>query len=204
MEYKERLSKSFPRALENDVVSVLDTLPFNINTPKWGNDQLCIVNLISSSEFSIKLNNDFLSIPYRIYFNEPDPGIVSQLTCTQKVVLNCIYTRHHDGYVRQRRLEELAGINEYWVIPYTLQLLGEYVVEILQVLDKVITDDNIEYYKSFIIENPKYWQQTISRMTSYWHCYYREKWFSDNREKVFPELNDYPGQQIVSRIGNKT
>jgi hypothetical protein len=104
-----------------------------------------------------------LSIPYRIYFNEPDPGIVSQLTCTQKAIFNCIYTRHHDGYVRQRRLEELAGINEYWVIPYTLQLLGEYVVEILQILDKVITDDNIEYYKSFIIENPKYWQQTISK-----------------------------------------
>jgi hypothetical protein len=49
MEYKERLSKSFPRALENDVIAVLDTLPFNINTTKLANDQFCIVNDLISS-----------------------------------------------------------------------------------------------------------------------------------------------------------
>jgi hypothetical protein len=191
--YKEIFLNAFPEVLKDDVIIVLGILPLNINTIPF-----------TSSELTVKFNNNLLNIPYRIHFNKPYPSVMSQLTRTQKIILNCIYLRHHDGYVRQRRLEELAGVNENWIIPHTLQLLGEYVLEILQILNKVITHENIQYYRQFIKDNPKYWRQTVSRMISYWDCYYRRKGFQHNRQRVFPILKDYPGKQIIDRLENKT
>jgi hypothetical protein len=203
--YKEILLNAFPKALKGDVIVVLDILPLNINGVTLVKNQTGTVNdLIYPSELTVKFNSDLLNIPDRIYFNEPYPLMVSQLTHTQRIILNCIYLRHHNGYLRQSRLEELAGVNEAWIIPHTLQLLGDYVLEIIQILNKIITDDNIQYYRQFIKDNPKYWQQTVSRMISYWDCYYRRKNFQDNTQKMFPKLKDYPGKHIVDRLENKT
>lgn len=65
-------------------------------------------------------------------------------------------------------------------------------MEILEVLDQHINDKTIDKYVKFINENKKYWQQTESRMISYWNEYYR-------RPK-FPKLKDYIGKLIVDRI----
>jgi hypothetical protein len=96
----------------------------------------------------------------------------------------------------QKRLEQLIDKNEYWITPYLLQLLGEYVYEILEVLDKCINDKNIGNYKRFVKENPKYWQQTESRMISYWDCYYRRIKSKD--------LKNYLGRQIADRINKNS
>jgi hypothetical protein len=72
-----------------------------------------------------------------------------------------------------------------------MQLLGEYVFEILQVLDKHINDKTIESYVKFIRENPKYWKQTESRMISYWNEYYRRQ---------YSKLKTYLGQQLADKI----
>ncbi len=81
--------------------------------------------------------------------------------------------------------------NEDWVAPFKLQLLGEYIFEILEVLDKHINDKSIASYMKIVSENPKYWQQTESRMISYWNEYYRWK---------FPKLRKYLGRQIADKI----
>lgn len=193
MEYKEVLLKAFPKSLGNEVMSVLDILPFDENRINVSNGHTYIIdNLIRSPFFVVRLDNDDLSIPYRIYFNEPDAQDERDLTETQKIILSCIYLRHHDGYLRQRRLEQLIDKNEYWIVPHTLQLLGGYVLEILQVLDKVITNENIEYYRRFVNENPQYWELTVNRMISYWDAYYRRP--------TYPILKEYSGQKIVDRI----
>jgi hypothetical protein len=41
-----------------------------------------------------------------------------------------IYSRNHDGYVRQRQLAALLGSDEPWAAPFIVALLGEYVIEI--------------------------------------------------------------------------
>lgn len=198
------LLKAFPEALANDVIAVSDILPLNIHAVTLSNDQIVFVNdLIQPSAVTVKFNSDLLNIPSRIHFNEPDPYMVSQLTHTQKIILHCIYLRHHNGYLRQSRLEELAGVNEDWIVPHTLQLLGDYVLKIIQTLDKIVTDENIQYYRQFVRDNPKYWQQTVSRMISYWDCYYRRKYFRDSTQEIFPRLKDYPGRQVVDRLEDR-
>ncbi len=190
--YQDRLLNAFPLTLHDDVTAVLDILPFDINAVKLSGGQVHKVdNLISSKNLTVQLDTKLLTIPYRLYFNEPDKAKENNLSDTQKTILNCIYLRHHNGYVRQRRLELLADKNKYWVTPFTLQLLGEYVFEILVVLDKYLTDKHLKNYGRFINENPKYWQQTENRMISYWNEYYRRK---------FPKLKDYLGRQLVDRI----
>lgn len=71
-----------------------------------------------------------------------------------------------NGYIRQQRLEKIKN-NDYWITPFTFQLLGEYVVEILDVIDEQLDNNKLEKYKRLVVENPKYYQQTESRMISY-------------------------------------
>lgn len=192
-EYRDRLQNCFPQTLKSDVKTVLDVLPFGVNDVKSVDGQIHNVdNLIHQTFLTVQLDKEVLNIPYRLYFNEPDKEDEANLTDTQKTILNCIYLRHHNGHLRESRLRKLLDKNDYWIIPFTFQLLGEYVLEILEVLDKHINDKNIDNYQRFTKENPKYWQQTESRMISYWNEYYR-------RPK-FPILNNYLGQQIVNRI----
>ncbi len=187
-EYKNKLICSFPKALKNDIEVVLGIIPFNKND---FNLNYKAFDLIHPTNLSIQLGSELLTIPCRLYFNEPDRKKENKLTEIQKTILNCIYLRHYNGYVRQGRLEQLIGKNEYWVTPFTFQLLGEYVFEILVILNKYINNKNIDNYKRFVNENPKYWQQTESRIISYWNAYYRRF-----------KLKDYLGQQIIDRIKN--
>jgi len=192
-EYKDKLLNAFPQILKSDVQVVSGIIPFAVNDIELCNGETRkLENLIHPAMLTIQQDSELLKIPYRLYFNEPDTEKESKLSDTQKTILNCIYLKHHNGYLRQRRLEKLIDKSEYWITPYTIQLLGEYVFEILEVLDRHINDKNIDNYKRFVKENPKYFQQTESRMISYWNAYYR-------RQK-FPKLKDYIGYRIVNRI----
>lgn len=191
-EYKDKLRDAFPMKLKSEIEAVLSILPFNDNNVKRTGQQIIkLDNLIFSSNLTVYLDNESLTIPYRIYFNEPDFEIENKLSDIQKTILNCIYLRHFDGYLRQRRLKNLVDKNENWITPYTIQLLGEYVFEILQDLDKQINANTIDNYVKFIGENPKYWKQTESRMISYWNEYHRRQ---------FPKLKDYIGRHIADKI----
>ncbi|WP_156121599.1 hypothetical protein [Alistipes sp. ZOR0009] len=190
--YEERLLKSFPSDLAADLKAVISILPLNQNSIKLCDGNIpYIKDLINSESINILLNGENLLIPHRIYFDEPDVYFENQLNRKQKIILNCIYLRHHNGYIRESRLKDLNEANEYWSIPFTIQLLGEYVFEILEVLDKHINNDTLENYCKFIEENPKYWKKTESRMISYWNEYYRY---------VFPKLKKYKGFELVKRI----
>jgi hypothetical protein len=188
---KTWLSNAFPSSLRQDVEEVIKVLPFNRNVFLADKEIHQVDSLIHSSGQKVYLNGELLIIPYRLYFDEQQGEKENQLTVLQRTILNCIYSRHHNGFVRQRHLEQLLDSNDYFVIPYTFQLLGEYVLEILTVLDKHVNDNTISNYVSFINENPKYWQQTESRMISFWNEYYRRQ---------FLKLKDYIGKQIVDRI----
>lgn len=194
-DYRSRIKKSFPRKLEKDLEVVLDIIPLDNDQVELNDGNIHKVeNLIYDYFKDIKLDNENLSIPYRVYFNEPNKDKENSLTDVQKAILNCIYLKHHNGFIRQKRLELLGKNYQYWTTPYTFQLLGEYVFEILEVLDGQLDDNKLENYKRFITDNPKYYQQTESRMISYWNEYYRRR---------FPKLKNYVGRIIFDQIKTK-
>ncbi|WP_298338431.1 hypothetical protein [uncultured Algibacter sp.] len=195
-EHEERLMKSFPEKLHPDLKEVLKILPFENNKVKLCDGTIHQVdNLIHENELNLILDNESLIIPYRLYFDEPNHDLEITLTDKQKDILNCIYLRHHNGHLREKRLNLLSQNSEKWTIPFVIQLIGEYVYELLPIIDKKINESTLDFYAEFRDENPKYWQQTESRMISYWNEYYRYK---------FPKLKEYLGFEIINRIKKRT
>ena len=192
-EYRQRILHLFPIQLKEDVERVIDVMPLEeeIYIESFGS-KYKIENAIHSESIVIILQNEEITLTGRIFFNEPNVQIESQLTETQKQILNCIYCRHFDGYIREKRLRNLILIDHFWVLPFKLQLLGEFVIEILDELNKHITEENASHFKRLILENKKYWLQTKSRMVSWWDADYR---FPNHKK-----LNDYIGTKIMKRI----
>lgn len=194
-EYSKRIKNAFPSELENEVESVIKILPLENHKTKLDEGNFYEVdNLIHPNEYEVKLNSKKLIIPYRLYFDEPITSKEKELTAIQKEILNCIYLRHYNGYLRERRLKKLITSENQFVIPFTIQLLGEYVFEILEVLEKHISESNLRFYQEFVVENPRYWQITEGRVSSYWDAYYRHKSL---------RFKNYLGYKLVKKIKGK-
>ena len=201
---REKLFNALPAALRQDVEKVIEILPLNDHNVLLVDGQIHKVNdLIHPNEQVVSLDNEALKIPCRIYFNEPSPDKEELLTDLQKEILNCIYLRHHNGFIRQRRLMKLIDKTDYFVVPFVFQLLGEYVMEIIEVSQMQIIP-NIDNYVKFINENQKYWTQTESRVISYWNEYYRRPMYPNYLPPKYATRKEYIGQQIVDRLKKRT
>jgi hypothetical protein len=201
---KVRMINGFPASLRQEVEEAINVLPPDHNVLLTDGQIHNIDSLIHPTEYKVYFGGELLTIPYRLYFNEPKLEKEKLLSPTQKEILNCIYLRHHNGFVRQKRLEQLVDTTDDFVIPYTLQLLGEFVMEILEVLDRHINDKTIDKYIHFISENKKYWQQTESRMISYWNEYYRRPAYPKYLPPKYATRKEYIGQQLVDKLKKRT
>jgi hypothetical protein len=112
-------------------------------------------------------------IPYRIYNPEPAPGFIAGLSRLEKVVAAGIYSRHHNGFVRQRWLGTLLDADEPWVAPFIIQLLGEYVVPICRDIERFAQRDwpadspLHQHLPAFLHDNPCFAELTRQRAISY-------------------------------------
>ena len=171
----ENIINAFPKILENEILILLEKINLKADFKPTGS-------------FPVKVNEESLEIPYRIYFEEPN---ITQLTANESLILNCLFTRHHNGFVRQKRLKHILSHNEFWIVPFVVQLLGEYVIEILLMIEKQLTDSLLNNLVCFIKENPKFYETTKRRIVSYWDCYYRSQ---------FPVKEHYVGFRILDKI----
>lgn len=190
IEYRRKFKNFFPNFLHADLEKVLDIMPLTeeIYIESYGKPYK-IENGIYGNQIEIKLPKGGDAVfTYRVYFHEPGFDLENELTETQKQILNCIYTRHHNGYIREQRLKNLFDFDHEWILPYKLQLLGEFVIEIIFELDKQITDKNVLLYKQLTLINRKYWETITSKMASYWNEYYRYP--------KYKNFNHYPGKQL--------
>lgn len=171
---KDKILNSFPPDLAKDVRRVLDMLVMK-------NDD------ISSRYYIVNLGGLNIAIPERVYMREQTP---SNMTAVQRNILDCIFTRHNNGFVRQRHLQNLISCTEYWTIPFCFKLLGEYVDNILYDVKKHL-ECNMDSYLRFIGENEKFFDRTKNQMVSYWNCYYRLR---------YPNKESYIGFNIFNNL----
>ncbi|MDT0478058.1 hypothetical protein RM863_38685 [Streptomyces sp. DSM 41014] len=162
------LVAAFPTRLVGDVQSVLAVMPE--------------AKLASMTPFEAEVQGETVAIPSRIYNEEPGADLGRPLAETQQVILHCLYSRHHDGWVRQRHLEQMVASGEPWVVPFVVQLAGEYVLEILEAIGRGLPGLTVpgsaqrRLYGEFIARNPAFFARTERRGVSYWSCYYRWKY----------------------------
>ncbi|WP_327064504.1 hypothetical protein [Kitasatospora sp. NBC_01302] len=179
----ELLTAAFPADLADDVQAVLAVAPAPLHRPV--------------GQFSVLVRGEQLAIPERIYNDEPPPEAVAALSLRQRRVLHCLYSRHCDGRVRQRHLAQVLGSADPWVIPFVVQLVGEYVLEILVDITHglrglgVPGDGFRHAYSEFIVANPAFFARTQRRVVSYWSCYYRN---------AYQSFQGYPGCTLVDLL----
>jgi hypothetical protein len=155
------LVRAFPSGIQEDVKAVLACLPRDPHSLRIGS-------------YSVNVRGETLSIPYRVY-HDISKIRIRPLSRFQVEILNCILSRHADGFVRQRSLEQILGSNHTWVPAFVIQLVGEYVVEILELIDRNLDSFDPEIYSEFVTYNPKFIELTAQRIESYWDCYYRRR-----------------------------
>ncbi len=124
---------------------------------------------------AVIVQDESLTLPYRVQHAGSD-SLSSKLDEPQALIYACIQARHHDGHVRLRQIERLAGTSEPWVVPFMVQLCSEYVVEILQDIEACLPLLDKHVYGTVLGGNPAFLDLARQRMISYWDCYYRRRW----------------------------
>lgn len=170
----ETLARAFPLSLRSSLADVLDRLPPTAYPPSGP-----ITSSNSRDWTQLTVQGDPVVIPRRIYNSTPATELVQE-DSEARLAIDCLYTRHHDGFVRQSALRRvLASAEHPWTVPFVLQLLGEYVIEICDDIERfaetqlTIRRGWAQQVRSFADENPEFIVLTRQRATSYWQCYYR-------------------------------
>jgi len=155
--------------------------------------------VFSGNEIKCQLNGEALKFPYRFYCPEPKQFDSMDLVSVERAMLLCLYTRHHNGRVREKALQQIIN-SEFrfdFVIPFLIQLIAEYIVQILVIIENNLHEDLLKRFAIFAVENPIYWEKTQARYVSYWNEYYRWNAMPRNEYKT---LKKYPGFIIATKV----
>lgn len=146
---------------------------------------------------------NIIAIPYRIY-NDPLPDAeYLALPAQQRTLLDCWYSRSHDGHIRQRHLKRLIPVEEHWAIPYVLAAVGDYVIEIVHEahlgLQPLSEPDSwcSGAYRQFAANNYDFFELMRQRATSYWNCYHSR---SDSRTGSEGAQPEYPAFSVLDEL----
>ncbi|MGW4091529.1 hypothetical protein [Nocardia sp. NPDC004750] len=176
------LLPAFPASLAADLRVVAQALPPARFQP--------------TGAFTVRVRGEHLTLPYRLYNPEPAEDVFDRLSMRQTKVMHCLYTRHHDGHVRQRHLDQIIDATDPWIIPFVVQLVGEYVLDIVVTIQQGLTDLDHPHtlhhqaYGRFSATNPHFIRLTSQRVASYWNCYYRHRYTH----------RDYPGRLLIDSL----
>jgi len=126
---------------------------------------------------TVLVQGEVLAFPNRVYC-PPDrlQAVVDHATGDARRLALCFGTRHHNGHIREACLRQLGVMDPPWVIPFFVQLLGEYVVEIAEVVAEATSSADPAELAAFVAGNPGFMATTRRRVLSYWDCYYRDRW----------------------------
>lgn len=174
-----RVHQAFPSCLEQEAKALNQVM-----------DQLRQTHAATHRLIEVRVGEEELIIPYRIYHQGYESAF-AHLTETQSILYSCLLTRHHDGHVRQRQLERILSVHEPWIVPFVLQLTGEYVIQILDTVEAHLSKFDPVLYGRFIRDNHAYFQTTQARMISYWDCYYR---------RLYKHPSDYVGFRVFAKL----
>jgi hypothetical protein len=168
---REELVEAFPSSIRQDALIAIAALSEHQSTSRW-------------ESFSLRLGNEVLTVPQRVYYAPPVQAV--RFNHLQIEIQNCVFTRHHDGFVRQTHLARIIRSQNAWIPCFVVPLVGEYVVEILHIIHENLPYLNASVYAEFLRANPEFLKLTEQRVFSYWNCYYRST-----------KRHEYPGFLIL-------
>lgn len=119
------------------------------------------------ASFDVGVAGEVLTIPVRVYYAPADLANAIDAPGDAGLIALCLGTRHHDGYLRERCLRRLLGGRQDWIIPFVVQLVGEYIAEIVEAIEAALPQLDAPAYGRFLLENPGFFARTERRVVSY-------------------------------------
>jgi len=179
------VKRLFPQKLSPAISRVADILPASPFEPTFN-----YANFSGGTIRQVLVENEWLDLAGRIYNPELDTATFEAEDPLVQAIVSCVYSRSHDGYIREKYLRRLLATIYPWTAPFVIQLVGEYVVEITQ----LIADNSAvllahEGYRRFIRDNPDFLTVTWARAVSYEDCNYRG---------VYTPKQDFPAVRFLS------
>jgi hypothetical protein len=177
------VSAAFPSSLQSKIELLVNIIPAAEHRPHESLDAVV-------GDERVAIPGDACTTLYLTATRQPPSK-------RQALMLRAFYTRHHDGHVREQSVQGIVKVCEPWVAPFVVCLVGEYVVEIVQIIDTALTDLTVEgsrqqrIYGRFGASNPDLIERTASRVASYWNEYYRAE---------SATLSDYLPRRLFKRL----
>jgi hypothetical protein len=134
------------------------------------------------------VGDEQLSAPDRIYNPPARNKDLRRLGAIEQLMVLCILSRHHDGYVRQTAVKGLLLAPQPWVVPFVLRLTGEYVIEITELICSSLQQQVPILYVDFCSANQSFMEAMSAKAMSYWNCYHRRQ---------YPIRAEYPGLRAL-------
>lgn len=183
-------TRAFPARMATDVTFVVRALPVATFATSG--------HLVDSERHprGISVEGQPVEIPARQYRGAVGPGDYSHLSSVQLGIAACVYSRHHDGHVRQSWLPVLLAFDDACAAPFVTQLIGEYVVEIVSAIKSFLDSAGpdsplIQRLSAIAVENPAFIELTASRARSYWWEYYTHP---------YATYDSYPASKVLNAI----
>jgi len=151
------------------------------------------MHMPSGTLVSVRVGEERLEIPYRVYYDKQQLAKAIAGPGESACIALCLGTRHYDGFLRENCLRHLLDVDADWVAPFVLQLLGEYVIELVRTIHDRFMEGVEEKYRVFYRRNTGYCESLERRAISYWSAYYRGR---------FPRYQDYPGVMALALLRN--
>ncbi len=184
---------SFVRPSENEVAEVH---AFPARLAEYIENSVRLLTpgqLHPSSEMviSVRVAEELLHIPYRTYYDKQQ--LLNCMDSPNEIgaIALCLGTRHYDGFMREKCLHRLLTYDRDWIAPFVLQLLGEYVIEVIQPIHEQFMAGVETKYIVFFRQNPAYCQYLEQRAISYWNEYYRSR---------YHKPRDYPAVRALMAL----
>jgi hypothetical protein len=159
------IASCFPQSLWADVRRVTTIMPAYRHSP-------LVVNQNPAGRLvpvKVTIEGEAVNVLNRTYSGEPAGELVASLSTRQRLIYDCVYARHWDGFVRERHVEGLLAGAEPWIPTFVLELLGEYVIEIAQMIDKAADVIPRDAYQRYAVGNPAYLKRICKKIVSYYH-----------------------------------
>lgn len=103
----------------------------------------------------------------------------------------CLVSRATDGFLRQCAAKSIVALRAEWAAPYVSALLGDYVIEVVEVVCEALPQFDQTLYANFVRENRIAVRTIRAQATSYWSAYHRDR---------FPEKRDYPALRALHQV----
>ena len=125
------------------------------------------------ADHDVHVDGDPVQIPYRVAFPWPAATYLARLTPRRQTVVAAWMSRSENAGLRQRALRELFGADEAWVVPFVVQLCGEYVHEIGADVERFLRvelprrPELRHAFARFVRDNPRYLATTRHRAVAF-------------------------------------